>query len=106
MRSVDEWIGKTDDAKVPRHVRARIFAREGGRCHLSGRLIRPGGTEAFAQALRFYCEDREARGAAGAAGLRISERYGWDRVNQKLVENYLRVIRLRTAGVRPISRAR
>lgn len=40
-RAVDEWIGKTDDTKVPAHVRARIFLRENGICHLSGRPIRP-----------------------------------------------------------------
>jgi 5-methylcytosine-specific restriction endonuclease McrA len=41
-RAVPEWIGKTDDAKVPRRVRLRIFEREEGRCHISGRKIRPG----------------------------------------------------------------
>lgn len=41
-RSVPEWIGKTPDSKVPRHVRLRIFDREGGKCHLSGRKIMPG----------------------------------------------------------------
>lgn len=39
-RSVPEWIGKTDDAKVPPRVKARIFLREDGRCHLTGRRIR------------------------------------------------------------------
>lgn len=41
-RSVPEWIGKTDDAKVPDRVRQRIFEREDKRCHLSGRVIREG----------------------------------------------------------------
>jgi 5-methylcytosine-specific restriction endonuclease McrA len=41
-RSVPEWIGKTDDAAVPPRVRARIFLRDDGVCHLSGRKIRPG----------------------------------------------------------------
>lgn len=41
-RAVPEWIGKTDDAKVPPRVRLRIFEREGGICHLSGRKIMPG----------------------------------------------------------------
>lgn len=41
-RSVPEWIGKTDDEKVPPRVRLRIFEREGGTCHLSGRKIMPG----------------------------------------------------------------
>lgn len=42
MRSVDEWIGKTDDTPVPPRVRARVFIRHDGKCHLSGRKIRPG----------------------------------------------------------------
>lgn len=41
-RTVPEWIGKTPDAKVPPRVRLRIFEREGGVCHLSGRKIQPG----------------------------------------------------------------
>lgn len=41
-RSVSEWVGSNPDAKVPPRVRARIFLREGGRCHLSGRTIRSG----------------------------------------------------------------
>lgn len=41
MRTVEEWIGKSDDAKVPPHVRLRIFEREKGKCHISGRRITP-----------------------------------------------------------------
>jgi 5-methylcytosine-specific restriction protein A len=41
-RPVKEWIGKHDGQAVPPHVRARIFDACGGRCHLSGRLIRAG----------------------------------------------------------------
>lgn len=41
-RSVPEWIGRTDDAKVPPRVRLRIFEREGGKCWISGRKIMPG----------------------------------------------------------------
>lgn len=33
MRSVPEWIGKTDAAKIPPRVRQRIFDRDGGVCH-------------------------------------------------------------------------
>ena len=40
-RSVEEWIGSSPDAKVPQHVRDRIFARAKGRCHISGRRITP-----------------------------------------------------------------
>lgn len=41
-RSVKEWIGKTPDSRPPPHVRLRIFERFKGRCHWSGRIIRPG----------------------------------------------------------------
>jgi 5-methylcytosine-specific restriction protein A len=41
-RRVPEWEGRTDDAMPPPHVRARIFDRCGGKCHISGRKIRPG----------------------------------------------------------------
>ena len=73
---------------------------------VSGRLIRPGANESFAQALRLYSEDLGARAAAGEAGRAVSERYAWDQVNQALVDGYLRVIRHREAGGRPISRPR
>ena len=42
MRSVPIWIGSTDDAKVPDRVKLRVFEREGGKCWLTGRKIRPG----------------------------------------------------------------
>ena len=42
MRAVEEWIGKTDDTPAPQRVALRVFAAYGGRCHRSGRLIRPG----------------------------------------------------------------
>jgi 5-methylcytosine-specific restriction protein A len=41
-RSVEEWIGKTPDTAIPPRVKLRIFERAGGRCHISGRLIRAG----------------------------------------------------------------
>ena len=42
MRSIPEWIGKTDDSPAPPRVRARVFIRHNGLCHISGRKIRPG----------------------------------------------------------------
>ncbi len=33
MRTVKEWIGKTDDSKVPDRVRQRVFDNAGGICH-------------------------------------------------------------------------
>lgn len=41
-REVPEWIGKTDDSKVPGHVRLRIFRTHDGICHISRRRIRGG----------------------------------------------------------------
>ncbi len=42
-RSLDkEWIGKTDDAKIPDRVRLRVFDRHNGICHISRRKIRAG----------------------------------------------------------------
>ena len=41
-RSIKEWIGKTPDTRVPDDVRARIFLRHGGICHISKRKIGPG----------------------------------------------------------------
>ena len=67
---------------------------------VTGRLVRAGSIDGFADALAFYCQDGEARRKAGQAGLEISRRYGWDQVNQALVEGYLRVIRQHRAGAR------
>ena len=41
-RTVKEWVGATDDTRAPPRVLRRIFDREGGRCHISGRAISPG----------------------------------------------------------------
>jgi phosphatidylinositol alpha 1,6-mannosyltransferase len=69
---------------------------------VTGRLIQPGRTKAFANALKAYCENPELRQAAGEAGLLASEPYGWDQVNQVLVDAYLRIVRQHSAGVRVI----
>jgi phosphatidylinositol alpha 1,6-mannosyltransferase len=67
---------------------------------VTGRLIRAGAIDAFADALAAYCQDDEARAAAGRAGMTVSLRYGWDAVNQALVDGYCRIIRQRAAGGR------
>lgn len=41
-RQTPEWIAKSDDEKVPPRVKLRVFERAGGKCHISGRLIRAG----------------------------------------------------------------
>ena len=35
-RSVKEWIGKSDDSKVPPRVRQRVYDTHNGRCHICG----------------------------------------------------------------------
>lgn len=42
MRTVDEWIGATDDTPVPPRVKLRVFERAQGICHIAKRKIRPG----------------------------------------------------------------
>ena len=41
-RSVEEWIGKSDDTPAPPRVRLRVFEAHGGICFLSGVKIRAG----------------------------------------------------------------
>jgi phosphatidylinositol alpha 1,6-mannosyltransferase len=67
---------------------------------VTGKLVRPGAVDGFANALAFYCRDLEARRAAGIAGCEASRRYGWDEVNQELVDAYLRLVRQHQAGGR------
>jgi glycosyltransferase involved in cell wall biosynthesis len=67
---------------------------------VTGRLIRAGAIDAFADALAAYCQQPDLRAAAGQAGMAVSLRYGWDAVNQALVDGYVRIIRQRSAGGR------
>ena len=60
---------------------------------VTGRLVRAGSIEGFADALQLYCQEAGKREAAGRAGCEVSLHYGWDEVNQALVDGYLRVIR-------------
>lgn len=41
-RSTEEWIGATADSAIPKRVKLRNFLKHGGRCHISGRIIRSG----------------------------------------------------------------
>jgi 5-methylcytosine-specific restriction enzyme A len=41
-RMVQEWIGKTPDSMPPQSIRARIFDRCEGVCHITKRKILPG----------------------------------------------------------------
>jgi glycosyltransferase involved in cell wall biosynthesis len=68
---------------------------------VTGRLVQAGEIEHFADALAYFCDNPDARRDAGRAGCDASRRFGWDEVNQELVEGYLRVIRERDAGKMP-----
>ena len=70
---------------------------------VTGRLIRPGAVNDFADALAAYCTDTDARSAAGAASIVRAQRNGWDLVNQALVDTYIRVIHQRAQGAVPRS---
>ncbi|MGH1350756.1 MAG: HNH endonuclease [Methyloligellaceae bacterium] len=41
MRKTDEWIADHDDQAIPVRVKLRIWEREGGKCHLTGKKIMP-----------------------------------------------------------------
>ncbi len=71
---------------------------------VTGRLIQPGAIGAFGDALARYCNDKDARTKAGEAGRSVSDRYGWDEINQTLVNSYLRIIRQRAQGSGPLPR--
>ncbi|HEY7809294.1 MAG TPA: glycosyltransferase family 1 protein [Allosphingosinicella sp.] len=62
---------------------------------VTGRLVRPDDLDGFAGALAAYCEDEATRRAAGEAGAEATKRFGWDAVNQALVDGYWRVIEQR-----------
>lgn len=65
---------------------------------VSGRLVRPGAISAYTEALAAYCENDGERIAAGQAGRAASARYSWDRVNQELVDAYLRIARQKSGA--------
>lgn len=62
MRTIKEWIGKTDDTAIPARVKIRIIARQSNKCFLSGIEFRPGDKIEFdhATALWLGGENRES----------------------------------------------
>ncbi|MGQ0559319.1 MAG: glycosyltransferase family 4 protein [Sphingosinicella sp.] len=67
---------------------------------VTGRLIRPGACDEYCAALAHYCSDEDARKRAGQAAFEASRRFGWDAVNQQLLDSYLRIIRQHNEGGR------
>lgn len=66
----------------------------------SGKLVRPGASSDYADALQFYCENPQIMHEHGAAGEKRSERFSWDRINGALADTYLRLIRQRQSGTK------
>ncbi len=60
---------------------------------ITGQLVTPGDTDAFADALQAYCTDPALREAHGRAGELESSHYDWDKINQKVLDVYLRLAR-------------
>ena len=58
----------------------------------SGRLITPGAVDQFADALRIYALDPALRVAHGEASELRCREYDWDRINQTVADNYIRLI--------------
>ncbi len=59
---------------------------------ITGRLVTPGDIAGFTDALEAYCRNHDLIKNHGEAGLAESSLYDWDRVNQAVVNTYLRLI--------------
>ena len=57
----------------------------------TGQLAPPRDISAFADALTPYCNDAELRASHGTAGEKAARAYGWDAINQAVVDTYLRL---------------
>ena len=57
----------------------------------TGVLVPPNGAAAYADALEAYARDPELRRRHGAAGLAFAETMDWDRINDAVLQVYLRV---------------
>ncbi len=59
---------------------------------VNGRLVDPSNIAGYADALQAYAEDRDLADDQGLAGESLSAAYGWDAINQKVVDKYLAVL--------------
>jgi glycosyltransferase involved in cell wall biosynthesis len=62
---------------------------------VTGRLIRPGAIESFADAIQQLIENPDLRTRMGEAAIREAQNYSWDSINQSLLDTYLRIVRQR-----------
>lgn len=59
---------------------------------VNGRLVDPSNIAGYADALQAYAQDRDLADDQGLAGESLSSAYGWDAINQKVVDKYLAVL--------------
>jgi len=62
---------------------------------VTGALVKPKSVKDFARALLAYVEQPELRAAHGKAGERRSLEFDWDRINQGMLDTYLRLAKQR-----------
>jgi len=58
---------------------------------VTGRLVEPTDIAGYADALQAYAQDRDLADNDGLAGEARSSAYGWDAINQKVLDKYLEV---------------
>ena len=98
MRKVPEWIADHDDQAIPRRVKLRIWAREDGKCHLTGRKITPGDEYDFDHiiALSLGGEHREGNIALALKGAH-KEKTASDRADKTRTDR----LKAKYAGLKP-----
>lgn len=64
----------------------------------SGRLVKPGDAQAFADALRSLARDAGLRRSMGAHGLARSQKYHWRAVHGRLITSYERLLAVSETG--------
>ena len=63
----------------------------------TGRLVPPGQTQGFAEALAPYCTNHDLRARHGAAGEAKSREYSWEAINRVVADIYVRLVEERQA---------
>jgi glycosyltransferase involved in cell wall biosynthesis len=58
---------------------------------VSGRLVTPGNSGAFADALQAYVQDPALREAHGAESFRRAQAFDWDAINDSVIDRYLKI---------------
>lgn len=60
--------------------------------HVTGRLVDPSDIGGYADALAAYAQDRDLADTDGLAGEAKAGAFGWDAINQKVIDKYLAVL--------------